>query len=67
MTQASALHSTDYEKLLNEYDQLQTDFKDHGGYQYEADIRSVLAGLHFQQFDYSTRIHTLSGGQKKRD
>ncbi|GAF14805.1 ABC transporter ATP-binding protein uup [Bacillus sp. JCM 19046] len=66
MTQASALHSTDYEKLLNEYDQLQTDFKDHGGYQYEADIRSVLAGLHFQQFDYSTRIHTLSGGQKTR-
>lgn len=66
MTQASALNTSDYEKLLSEYDQLQIDFKDQGGYQYEADIRSVLAGLHFNQFDYSTLINTLSGGQKTR-
>lgn len=56
----------DYEKILKEYDQLQVNFKDEGGYQYEADIRSVLAGLNFANFDYSTKISTLSGGQKTR-
>ncbi|OLS34889.1 multidrug ABC transporter ATP-binding protein [Alkalihalophilus pseudofirmus] len=59
-------HEASYNKLLAEYDQLQLDFKDKGGYQYEADIRSVLAGLHFDSFDYQTKIQTLSGGQKTR-
>ena len=36
-----------YEKLLADYDQLQLDYKDQGGYQYEADIRSILSGLGF--------------------
>ncbi|MGV3465329.1 MAG: ABC-F family ATP-binding cassette domain-containing protein [Heyndrickxia sp.] len=55
-----------YEKLLKEYDELQIRFKDSGGYQYEADIRSVLHGLRFSNFDYNTLIKTLSGGQKTR-
>jgi ATP-binding cassette, subfamily F, member 3 len=55
-----------YERVLKEYDLLQVQFKDSGGYQYEADIRSVLHGLNFQTFDYSTKIATLSGGQKTR-
>ncbi|WP_078429380.1 ABC-F family ATP-binding cassette domain-containing protein [Alkalihalobacterium alkalinitrilicum] len=55
-----------YDKILQEYDQLQVTFKDEGGYQYEADIRSVLAGLNFANFDYATKISTLSGGQKTR-
>lgn len=55
-----------YERILKEYDNLQIQFKDSGGYQYEADIRSVLHGLNFQTFDYSTKIATLSGGQKTR-
>ncbi|PLR76513.1 multidrug ABC transporter ATP-binding protein [Bacillus sp. V3-13] len=55
-----------YHKILNEYDQLQLQFKENGGYQYEADIRSVLHGLNFQSFDYSTKIASLSGGQKTR-
>ncbi|MDV2686641.1 ABC-F family ATP-binding cassette domain-containing protein [Alkalihalophilus lindianensis] len=59
-------NDTNYNKLLAEYDQLQLDFKDKGGYQYEADIRSVLSGLHFDSFDYNTKISTLSGGQKTR-
>lgn len=58
--------SNNYEKLLKEYDQLQTSFKDLGGYQYEADIRSILHGFRFSNFDYSTPISTLSGGQKTR-
>lgn len=55
-----------YEKLLKDYDLLQVQFKDLGGYQYEADIRSVLHGLNFHTFDYSTKISSLSGGQKTR-
>ena len=36
-----------YKKVLKEYDYLQNEFKEKGGYQYEADIRSVLHGLNF--------------------
>ncbi|MDE5416192.1 ABC-F family ATP-binding cassette domain-containing protein [Alkalihalobacterium chitinilyticum] len=64
--QMSNPENDDYEKILKEYDQLQVNFKDEGGYQYEADIRSVLAGLNFANFDYDTKISTLSGGQKTR-
>ncbi|MCQ6281556.1 ABC-F family ATP-binding cassette domain-containing protein [Bacillus sp. EB600] len=53
-----------YERVLKEYDQLQVKFKEIGGYQYEADIRSVLHGLNFH--DPSTLISSLSGGQKTR-
>lgn len=56
----------DFQKILSEYDRLQTEFKEKGGYQYEADIRSVLHGLNFHEYDYSTKISTLSGGQKTR-
>ncbi|UOY91567.1 ABC-F family ATP-binding cassette domain-containing protein [Ectobacillus sp. JY-23] len=55
-----------YEKLLAEYDRLQQDYKDQGGYQYEADIRSILTGLGFPQETHSISISTLSGGQKTR-
>ena len=55
-----------YQKVLKDYDELQISFKEKGGYQYEADIRSVLHGLQFQQFDYATPISSLSGGQRTR-
>ncbi len=57
---------SNYEKLLNEYDLLSETFKQKGGYQYEADIRGILSGLNFSDKDYSTKISTLSGGQKTR-
>jgi ATP-binding cassette subfamily F protein 3 len=59
-------NQTEYDRVLKEYDLLQVQFKEKGGYQYEADIRSVLHGLNFHSFDYSTKISTLSGGQKTR-
>ena len=34
----------DYERVMKEYDALQIEFKDSGGYQYESDTRSVLMG-----------------------
>lgn len=56
----------EFQKILKVYDRLQTEFKEKGGYQYEADIRSVLHGLNFHDYDYSTKISALSGGQKTR-
>ncbi|HDX9494698.1 ABC transporter ATP-binding protein [Bacillus thuringiensis] len=55
-----------YERLLADYDQLQLNYKDQGGYQYEADIRSILSGLGFPVETHQTTIFTLSGGQKTR-
>lgn len=54
-----------YERLLADYDQLQLNYKDQGGYQYEADIRSILSGLGFPVETHQTTISTLSGGQKQ--
>jgi ATP-binding cassette subfamily F protein 3 len=56
----------EFEQYLKEYDRLQIEFKEKGGYQYEADIRSVLHGLGFAEFDVSSPIQRLSGGQKTR-
>ena len=56
----------EYERILADYDRLQLQFKEQGGYQYESDIRSILHGLSFQTFSYDTKISTLSGGQKTR-
>ena len=55
-----------YNRVLKEYDRLQELFKNSGGYQMEADVRSVLHGLRFSDYDYSTPINSLSGGQKTR-
>ncbi|WHY72628.1 ABC-F family ATP-binding cassette domain-containing protein [Fictibacillus enclensis] len=55
-----------YNKLLKEYDELQITFKEAGGYQYEAEIRTVLHGFQFADFDPATPVATLSGGQKTR-
>ncbi|WP_223596521.1 ABC-F family ATP-binding cassette domain-containing protein [Neobacillus bataviensis] len=56
--------SSRYERILKEYDGLQVKFKEQGGYQFEADIRSVLHGLNFH--DSNAMIASLSGGQKTR-
>lgn len=67
MSKPAVIETPDrFDKILKEYDQLQYNFKENGGYQFEADIRSVLHGLNFHDFDYSTKISTLSGGQKTR-
>ena len=56
-----------YEKTLKMYDELQEQYKEQGGYQYEADIRSVLHGLQFSSYDYKTTpVSSLSGGQRTR-
>ncbi|AMX00157.1 ATP-binding cassette domain-containing protein [Rummeliibacillus stabekisii] len=55
-----------YAKIMTEYDQLQHDFKERGGYQYEADTRSILHGMQFYPDSYDQKISELSGGQRTR-
>ncbi|WP_079474147.1 ABC-F family ATP-binding cassette domain-containing protein [Marinococcus halophilus] len=55
-----------YEKLMADYDQRQQEFEARGGYRYESDIRTVLAGLGFGSFSLDTPVQSLSGGQKTR-
>ncbi|MFO6498070.1 MULTISPECIES: ABC-F family ATP-binding cassette domain-containing protein [Bacillus] len=52
--------------LMKTYDRLQQEFKDKGGYQYEAEVRSIMHGLGFAGFDDNARVQDLSGGQKTR-
>ena len=59
-------NSEQYARIMSEYDQLQHDFKEAGGYQYEADTRSVLHGMQFFPEDYMKPIQSLSGGQRTR-
>lgn len=64
----SSLQSDDkaYQDLLHRYATKSDWFKDHGGYEMETRIRSVLHGMGFGSFPTDTLISTLSGGQKTR-
>ncbi|WP_010651729.1 ABC-F family ATP-binding cassette domain-containing protein [Oceanobacillus massiliensis] len=66
MANASKLANEQYEKLLKDYDQLQIAYQTGGGYTYESDMKAVLTGLNFADYDYNTPIMELSGGQKTR-
>ncbi|MBW4081432.1 ABC-F family ATP-binding cassette domain-containing protein [Paenibacillus sp. S150] len=55
-----------YEELLERYAIRSDWFKDHGGYEMNTRIRSVLHGMGFGGFPPDTPIATLSGGQKTR-
>lgn len=55
-----------YKELLSRYAAKSDWFKDHGGYEIETRIRSVLHGMGFGGFPPDTVISTLSGGQKTR-
>lgn len=57
---------TNYSRIMAEYDQLQHSFKESGGYQYEADTRSVLHGMKFFPDMYDKPVSSLSGGQRTR-
>ncbi|MEN1969471.1 ABC-F family ATP-binding cassette domain-containing protein [Lentibacillus sp. N15] len=66
MANAASMSTKEYDQLLKEYDNKQQAFEAGGGYRYETDIKSVLAGLHFLDYDDATPINELSGGQKTR-
>lgn len=59
-------NAIEFKRVTHEYDMLQQEFKDAGGYQYESDTRSVLHGMRFYEEDFEQEVHSLSGGQKTR-
>jgi ATP-binding cassette, subfamily F, member 3 len=59
-------NSIEFKRVSTEYDELQTEFSNSKGYQYEADTRSVLHGMRFYPDDYTKQVNLLSGGQKTR-
>ena len=56
----------DLDKLMSDYDRLSENFRQAGGFTYEADIRSILNGFKFDESMWQMRIAELSGGQNTR-
>ena len=53
-------------KLMSDYDRLSEEFRQAGGFTYEADIRSILNGFKFDESMWQMKIAELSGGQNTR-
>ena len=56
----------DLENLMSNYDLLSENFRQAGGFTYEADIRSILNGFKFDESMWQMKIAELSGGQNTR-
>ena len=53
-------------KLMSDYDRLSEEFRQAGGFTYEADIRAILNGFKFDESIWQMKIAELSGGQNTR-
>ena len=58
--------SADLDKLMSDYDRLSENFRQAGGFTYEADIRAILNGFKFDESMWQMKIAELSGGQNTR-
>ncbi len=56
----------DLDKLMADYDRLSENFRQAGGFTYEADIRAILNGFKFDESMWQMKIAELSGGQNTR-
>ena len=56
----------DLDKLMSDYDRLSENFRQAGGFTYEADIRAILNGFKFDESMWEMKIAELSGGQNTR-
>ena len=56
----------DLEKLMQDYDRLSEEFRQAGGFTYEAEIRAILNGFKFDESMWQMKIEELSGGQNTR-
>ncbi len=56
----------DLDKLMADYDRLSENFRQAGGFTYEADIRAILNGFKFDESMWQMKIDELSGGQNTR-
>lgn len=65
-TQMGSVTGAELEKVMHRYDELQQEFTQKGGYQYEKEARTVLHGFGFDESWHHQPIANLSGGQKTR-
>ncbi|HEV0562081.1 TPA: ABC-F family ATP-binding cassette domain-containing protein [Streptococcus pneumoniae] len=56
----------DLDKLMSDYDRLSENFRQAGGFTYEAYIRAILNGFKFDESMWQMKIAELSGGQNTR-
>ena len=54
------------DKLMADYDRLSENFRQAGGFTYEADIRAILNGFKFDETMWQMKIAEISGGQNTR-
>ena len=54
------------DKLMADYDRLSENFRQAGGFTYEADIRAILNGFKFDETMWQMKIAELAGGQNTR-
>ena len=54
------------DKLMSDYDRLSEEFRQAGGFTFEADIRAILNGFKFDESMWQMKIAELSGGQNTR-
>ena len=54
------------DKLMSDYDRLSEEFRQAGGFTFEADIRAILNGFKFDEYMWQMKIAELSGGQNTR-
>ncbi len=59
-------YGEDLDKLMADYDRLSENFRQAGGFTYEADIRAILNGFKFDESMWQMKIAELSGGQNTR-
>ncbi len=54
------------EKMINKYSALQEEYKYLGGYTYQSEMLSVLAGFGFKESDLERKVSSFSGGEKTK-
>ena len=54
------------ERLINQYSRLQEEFKLEGGYSYQSEMFTVLAGFGFNKDDINRNVSEFSGGEKTK-
>lgn len=55
-----------YQEILRDYDRLQEQFQEAGGFEIDSRIRGVLTGFGFEEENYQRPVNSLSGGQKTK-
>lgn len=55
-----------YQEILRDYDRLQEQFQEAGGFEIDSRMRGVLSGFGFEEESYQRPVNSLSGGQKTK-